>query len=436
VVALSIKLIPVYIDRTIRVKNLTGQVLTALEIVDDLPAGFAYKRGTARLDNKLLADPSGGGGSHQVFQLGKEDTNVTLTLTYTVEIGSGSIQGSGINYAYAEASLGGGMAESSATSAKAIKSNATSAKAIKSNVASAKVKINQSVFTDKSVIIGKLFVDLNQNRVQDDGEVGVPGVRIYLEDGTYIVTDSEGKYSIYGIKSGTHVLKVDPITLPRGAKLEILNTRNAGYAGTLFVDLKSYELHKANFAIAPGSPEMMKEIEARRGKGEVEVAEIERGLTQRLTPDGSVVTPSDTKALPASGLAGGLSTNSSSTNLPQAPSLAAPKTNNVVVDTNAPTSAAELAATNKASMFTSVLPENTLDSGNSALPGSPVAAIPRVNLESQLTNMPSLDNKLGFLDLREGDVMPADQAIVRVKGPAGAGAPRSGGDRRVSEARR
>ena len=45
------------------------------------------------------------------------------------------------------------------------------------------------------------------------------GVRIFLQDGSYVISDSEGKYSFAGLAARTHVIKVDRPTLPTGAKL-------------------------------------------------------------------------------------------------------------------------------------------------------------------------------------------------------------------------
>jgi len=55
-------------------------------------------------------------------------------------------------------------------------------------VASATVKVVGGVFTTRGIIFGKVFVDKNRNRVQNRGEDGIPGVRIWLEDGTFAVT--------------------------------------------------------------------------------------------------------------------------------------------------------------------------------------------------------------------------------------------------------
>jgi hypothetical protein len=43
-------------------------------------------------------------------------------------------------------------------------------------------------------------------------------VRLYLDDGSFTITDAEGRYSMYGISPRTHALKVDPNTLPAGAR--------------------------------------------------------------------------------------------------------------------------------------------------------------------------------------------------------------------------
>ena len=59
-----------------------------------------------------------------------------------------------------------------------------------------------------------IYLDCNANGLQDKGEEGVPGVRILLEDGTYAITDGEGKFSFYGIAPVTHVVKADRVTLP------------------------------------------------------------------------------------------------------------------------------------------------------------------------------------------------------------------------------
>src|SRR5258708_19672278 len=82
------------------------------------------------------------------------------------------------------------------------------------------------LFSDTGSIVGKVFQDCNGNRMQDKGELGVPGVRVYLDDGTFAITDDEGKYSIYGVPGRTHILKLDTYTLPPGTHLPPHSNRN------------------------------------------------------------------------------------------------------------------------------------------------------------------------------------------------------------------
>ena len=79
----------------------------------------------------------------------------------------------------------------------------------------------------------------------------------------------EGKYSYCGLKPITHVLKVDPQTLPKNACLGTTGSRNAGDPDSLFVDLKAGELHRADFRIASCTAEVVKQVLGRRPVGEV-----------------------------------------------------------------------------------------------------------------------------------------------------------------------
>jgi uncharacterized repeat protein (TIGR01451 family) len=376
------------LDYSVRVKNVTGGLLSAVVVHDILPFGFAYLTGSARLDGARITDPTGGAGPGLDFDIGAVADQATVTLTYRVRVGPGALQGTGINRATA----------------------ASTAPAVTSNVASAKVELRSGVFTDKGIIIGKVFADLNGNRVQDDGEPGIPGVRLFLEDGSYVITDSEGKYNFYGISARDHVLKVDETTLPVGAQLEVLNTRNARYAATQFVDLKRGELHKANFAIRPPSQDVLDQIKARRAKAEEGAVEIESNLREDLDREIVPDAVSDPRSLPASGVLGvgtrqyrGGDTSQLGENyqsvITEAPRIEAPVTS--------------------PGRYTNVLPEGTLNSGNSVLPSqSPVVNIPAVGLEQAVQG--SAESGFGFVDLKDNDTLPAPQTTVRVQGVMGA----------------
>lgn len=273
-----------FVDYTVRIRNISGAPLSSVRLVDQLPYSFAYRAKSARLEGAAIPDPVGTAGPRLTFPIGAIANDATVTLTYRVRIGVGAAQGDGINTAQA---FDDGLP------------------ARVSNRAQARVRVEGGVFTDRAFIVGKVFVDANTNRIQDDGEVGVPGIRIFMEDGTYVITDSEGKYSFYGIRPRTHVLKVDSITLPPGAKLEELSTRDALSPSTRFVELRKAELHKADFAILPGPPEMMKDIEQRRKEAEKAAGELDSAYKSDLRREGELpVSTLDARNLPATGIIG------------------------------------------------------------------------------------------------------------------------------------
>jgi large repetitive protein len=91
-----------------------------------------------------------------------------------------------------------------------------------------------------------------------------------------LTSDSEGKYSVCGLTPRSHVLKADPITLPRGSRLTTSSNRNLGDAGSLWLDLKRGELHRADFIEGSCSNIVIEQVKARRAQGEVRAPESEK----------------------------------------------------------------------------------------------------------------------------------------------------------------
>jgi hypothetical protein len=72
------------------------------------------------------------------------------------------------------------------------------------------------------------------------------------------------------------VLKADPLTLPRGARLTTSSNRNLGDAGSLWLDVKNGELHRADFVEGSCSNTVLEQVKARRAQGEVRAPEPEK----------------------------------------------------------------------------------------------------------------------------------------------------------------
>lgn len=243
---------------TVKAKMLNGLALSKLDFVDNLPAGFRYVTGTATQATgsnaaTTLSDPAGSPGPKLTFKPTFASSVTDMTITYKVRVGVGAMQGDGVNRVRA---FGPGP--------------------LVSNVAQFKVKVTGGVFTNEACLAGKVFVDCNNNHIQDSEELGIPGVRLYMEDGTYFITDVEGKYSYCGISPKTHVLKPDRLTLPRGSRLTITSNRNAGDANSLFLDVKNGELIRGDFAEGSCSNTVLEQVKARRSQGEVRAPETDK----------------------------------------------------------------------------------------------------------------------------------------------------------------
>ena len=83
---------------------------------------------------------------------------------------------------------------------------------------------------DCSDIIGKVFDDQNRNGYQDQGEPGLPGVRVVTIRGERITTDEYGRYHIPCAELPPNIgtnftLKLDPRTLPTGYRVTTENPR-------------------------------------------------------------------------------------------------------------------------------------------------------------------------------------------------------------------
>lgn len=275
-----------FIDYTVTVRNVSINKTDISNIVltDTLPKGFSYVAGTARV-NKAAQEPTGGTGPILTYTLGTLGVGNEVIISYRAHIGVGALHGDGINRATAQGTA------------------VPNGLLIKSTEAIAAVKVSAGVFTQEAFVTGKVYTDCNRDGVQGHEEIGVPNVRLILEDGSYVVTDIEGKYNFYGLRATTHVLKVDRTSLPQDIELIEQNVRHAGDPSSRFVDLKAGELHRADFAITTDSGtcsgDAMTEIYSRRNQGDAAIGELERALKADLTFETS--NPSELRSLPASG---------------------------------------------------------------------------------------------------------------------------------------
>ncbi len=193
---------------TITIRNTTTDPLTNITFRDVVPAGFKYKVGTATLDG-VATEPSVSGRN-----LSWAGQTLAATTTRTIKlllvVGSGVQPGEYVNSAQALSAVGVGL----------------------SNIATATVRVIPDPLFDCSEIIGKVFDDKNANGYQDEGEPGIPGVRMATVNGLLVTADDQGRFHIAcaQVPDADHgsnfVMKLDERTLPTGYRVTTENPRD------------------------------------------------------------------------------------------------------------------------------------------------------------------------------------------------------------------
>ena len=215
-----------FLPYRLRVQNNHPTVAAREVVVSDLlPPGFRFQGGSARIDGLRGNEPQlSEGGRRLTIALGDLAAGVSRELTYVVEVAAGARVGRATNAASARDQLGS-----------------------LSNTATATVQVREDFFRSKAIILGRVLV--GGCELDDTKKAGLAGVRIYLEDGTYVVTDKDGLYHIEGVEPGVHVLQLDLDSLPKGYQLLPCeaNGRFAGRAYSQFVDLQGSTLWRADF---------------------------------------------------------------------------------------------------------------------------------------------------------------------------------------------
>jgi large repetitive protein len=187
---------------TITISNVLGASLQGEQLVDRYPAGFRYVPGSARLDGQP-AEPKVAAGElvWNGLNFGSSDHR---TIVLLLAVGAGVGEGEFVNRAQViEGQTGRPL----------------------SGEATARVRVVPDQTFDCTDVYGKVYNDVNRNGVQDNGEEGLPGVRVVTATGLEATTDPYGRFHITCAitpnedRGSNFVLKLDDRTLPSGFRM-------------------------------------------------------------------------------------------------------------------------------------------------------------------------------------------------------------------------
>jgi len=213
-------------------------------IVDTLPAGLRYMEGSARLDGEKVDIDLSNDGRTMSLTLATIDPFARLRLTYVAQV-TALAKGEVVNRVTLNDDV------------------------VVANTARAKVVIRDDFFKDTARLFGRIYLDdCEGNQASVDG---VPDIRLFMEDGTYVVSDNNGEWHIEDVKPGTHVVQLDTATIPPYMELMECPQRgfHAGRSYSQFVDVQPGSFWRVDFFLKMREPE---------------IGEIRHQLNHQLTP--------------------------------------------------------------------------------------------------------------------------------------------------------
>src|SRR6266516_1251529 len=221
----------------LEIHNPTAAPVSDVVVHDRLPTSFHYVSGTGRLTRGATEQPIEPeiAGDEIVFHIGEIAPGESARLLYRARVGANAHEGEQENVAIAAGMFPNGELQ-------------------QTQPARASVIIGSGAFSTRQIILGRVFVDTNRNGKFDRDDKPMPGVRLYLNSGQSVVTDSEGLYNIPSLGDGPQVLSLDPISLPQRYSLADGGTL-AGRSWTrlLRTPLGGGALLRQNFVLVPST---------------------------------------------------------------------------------------------------------------------------------------------------------------------------------------
>jgi len=212
------------LEYTLTVHNDEAFKVDDLTVHDALPLGLKYESSKEKV--KLSAD-----GKTVDFTLNSIGANSIATMTFIASVTAGVHNGKVVNQAWT-----------------------TQGNVFSSNIAKVSTNIKEELIRSKGTILG---------HVEDARHQGVAGVRLYLENGMYVVSDEAGKYHFEDVEAGRHIVQVDKALLPIGYEMGTCeeNVRRAGKSFSAFVNVGRGALKRVDFCLKRNQEKLAKKVE-------------------------------------------------------------------------------------------------------------------------------------------------------------------------------
>lgn len=215
-----------FVPYIITITNANLAPANNVQILDHMPPGFRYQKNSTTLNGVALADPI----------ISADGQSLTFTLPSVAGAGSSILK-----YVAAvtpAARVGTAVNTAAATGAYV------------SNTARASVTVREDLFRNKTILLGRVIDGSCDDKVDNDLK-GLANARILLQDGTYVLTDKEGRWHIDNLRAGTQVVQLDLDSLPKDYEVMSCekNSRFAGRAYSQFVNLQGGTMWRADFHV-------------------------------------------------------------------------------------------------------------------------------------------------------------------------------------------
>ncbi|AUH64294.1 DUF7507 domain-containing protein [Paracoccus zhejiangensis] len=208
----------------ITVENLETEQRAVVDVIDTLPPGFLYRRGSGRVDGEAVETREA--GNRVTFDEVTIEPGETVVIRLTAFVPGSVTPGEYVNRVIARDSDTGNQL---------------------GNEATATVTIEAEPVFDCGTVIGRVFDDQSGDGYQQPGELGIGGVRLVTVNGVFVTSDQHGRFHLpcpdlpRDIGSN-FVLKLDESSLPADTAVTSENPR--------VIRLTAGKMTEANFGVA------------------------------------------------------------------------------------------------------------------------------------------------------------------------------------------